>query len=97
MGLRLCSDSFTQSMEMSDPMTMMKKGLKNCVCPAVISKMPKTLRSTLRSANRVSDEPACSKSAQKRMLKRQRMMKMIILSRRMRPPRIPSRMRVYPT
>ena len=47
----------------------MKKALKNWVWPAEILNRPNTLMSVLRSANSVSDEPACSNSVQKTMLK----------------------------
>ena len=47
----------------------MKIGLKFCVCGAEIVNRPNTLRSVLRSANKVSDEPACSNRVQKKTLK----------------------------
>src|SRR6185369_3662081 len=49
--------------------TTMKKALKNCVWPAEIDQLPNTVRSVLRSANRVSDDPACSNRVQKTTLK----------------------------
>ncbi len=47
----------------------MEIGLKNWVCGAEMLNRPNTLRSVLRSANRVSDDPACSNSVQKKTLK----------------------------
>ena len=47
----------------------MKIALKNWVCPAEIENRPKTLMSVLRSANSVSDDPACSNSDQNTVLK----------------------------
>ena len=43
-------------------------GLKFCVCGAEIVNNPKMLRSVLRSANNVSEDPACSNSVQKKTL-----------------------------
>ena len=43
-------------------------GLKFCVCGAEIENRPKTLLSVLRSANSVSDDPACSNKVQKNTL-----------------------------
>src|SRR5437868_2022215 len=44
-------------------------GLKFCVCGADRLNQPNTLSSVLRSANRVSDEPACSNKVQNTTLK----------------------------
>ena len=46
----------------------MQIGLKFWVCGAEMLNRPNTLRSVLRSANRVSDEPACSNKVQKKTL-----------------------------
>ena len=46
-----------------------KIGLKFCVCGAEIENRPNTERSVLRSANRVSDDPACSNKVQNTVLK----------------------------
>ena len=46
----------------------MNNALKNCVCPAEMANPPMMCRSVLRSANSVSDVPACSNSVQNTVL-----------------------------
>ncbi len=55
-------------MENSGASATMKKALKNWVWPAEILNSPKTDRSVFRSANSVSDDPACSNNVQKTVL-----------------------------
>src|SRR3954463_14729371 len=68
-GSRLRLASQVQSIDMIGANRTMQIGLKFCVCGADRLNRPNTLRSVLRSANRVSDEPACSKRVQKTTLK----------------------------
>src|SRR3954449_3203007 len=58
-----------QRMLMNGANSTMQIGLKFCVCGADMVNRPNTLRSVLRSANRVSEEPACSNRVQKKTLK----------------------------
>ena len=44
-----------------------------------MEKSPNTLRSVLRSANRVSEEPACSNNVQKKTLKTMRIIAAVII------------------
>src|SRR6476469_1195005 len=57
-----------QSMLISGARITIAIGLKFCVCGAEIVNSPNTLLSVLRSANRVSDDPACSNKVQKKTL-----------------------------
>jgi hypothetical protein len=61
-------------------------GLKFCVCGAEMENRPNTLRSVLRSANRVSDEPACSNRVQKKTLKMMRIIAAVIICASARVP-----------
>ena len=68
-GSRPAAASFVHIAAMTGAKATMKKALKNCVCPAEIENSPKIDRLVLRSANSVSDDPACSNSVQKTTLK----------------------------
>ena len=56
--------SVVHSLENTGASATMKKALKNCVCPAEMRNSPNTDKLVLRSANSVSDDPACSNSVQ---------------------------------
>ena len=72
----------------------MKIGLKFCVCGADRLNRPNTLRSVLRSANRVSDDPACSNSVQKKTLKMIRTIAAVIICASVRVPLAKDQMRM---
>ena len=61
-------------------------GLKFCVCGADRLNSPNTLRSVLRSANSVSEDPACSKSVQKKTLKTMSTIAAVIICASTRSP-----------
>src|SRR5438270_5776442 len=75
-----------QSMLIRGASNTMQIGLKFCVCGAEIVNSPNTLRSVFRSANSVSDEPACSNNVQKKTLKTMRTIAAVIICASVRVP-----------
>ena len=68
-GATLRRASALHKMLMIGAKMTIESGLKFWVCGANSEKRPKTDRSVLRSANSVSEEPACSNNVQKTTLK----------------------------
>ena len=87
-GLRLRRARNTQNQAKNGASVMMNSGLTACSQLAGISQ-PNSMRSVWRSANRLSEEPACSKPDQNIAAPTNRMMitPTRCFSRWLRPPR----------